>query len=297
MGKTLDQIILDGQAAQCSSLEELYVLWELAQQMEAAQGACTETCCETVSPMNFHVDGVFSETDFNGVLYLLKEPNLKKYLSDGGADSSLPLVTDLRPKILREGRRREPAFEYLVGMQRILCAKWGKEENKADEQKEQDERNKQSEQEKGLENKSGSEILKTAALVYINKRGGLDHADERYLNYGRYYIEFLRRQLRFIRPRIMICGGEEIFKLVVKEVFCNKKKVRNKGEHMVWKNYVDGNLFHADYDFKPVRQPVPRGVTVLNMWSPAYRVNSGLYISREEYLKEFARRVEKIPLK
>lgn len=274
MGKTLDQIILDGQAAQCSSLEELYVLWELAQQMEAAQGACTETCCETVNPMNFHVDGVFSETDFNGVLYLLKEPNLKKYLSDGGADSSLPLVTDLRPKILREGRRREPAFEYLVGMQRILCAKWGKEENK-----------------------SGSEILKTAALVYINKRGGLDHADERYLNYGRYYIEFLRRQLRFIRPRIMICGGEEIFKLVVKEVFCSKKKVRNRGEHMVWKNYVDGNLFHADYDFKPVRQPVPRGVTVLNMWSPAYRVNSGLYISREEYLKEFARRVEKIPLK
>lgn len=274
MGKTLDQIILDGQAAQCSSLEELYVLWELAQQMEAAQGVCTETCCETVSPMNFHVDGIFSETDFNGALYLLKEPNLKKYLSDGGADSSLPLVTDLRPKILREGRRREPAFEYLVGMQRILCAKWGKEENK-----------------------SGSEILKTAALVYINKRGGLDHADERYLNYGKYYIEFLRRQLRFIRPRTIICGGEEIFKLVVKEVFCNKKKVRNKGEHMVWKNYVDGNLFHADYDFKPVRQPVPRGVTVLNMWSPAYRVNSGLYISREEYLKEFARRVEKIPLK
>ena len=34
MKKTMEQIILEGQVAKCRSLEELYVLWELMQQME-----------------------------------------------------------------------------------------------------------------------------------------------------------------------------------------------------------------------------------------------------------------------
>ena len=34
MRKTMEQIVLEGQVAKCRSLEELYVLWELMQQME-----------------------------------------------------------------------------------------------------------------------------------------------------------------------------------------------------------------------------------------------------------------------
>ena len=33
-------------------------------------------------------------------------------------------------------------------------------------------------------------------------------------------------------------------------------------------------------------------VSVLRMWSPAYRVNNGRYVSLEEYLSEFERRVK-----
>ena len=34
MRKTMEQIVLEGQVAKCRSIEELYVLWELMQQME-----------------------------------------------------------------------------------------------------------------------------------------------------------------------------------------------------------------------------------------------------------------------
>ena len=34
MKKTMEQIVLEGQVAKCRSIEELYVLWELMQQME-----------------------------------------------------------------------------------------------------------------------------------------------------------------------------------------------------------------------------------------------------------------------
>ena len=34
MRKTMEQIVLEGQAAKCESLEELYLLWQMMQQME-----------------------------------------------------------------------------------------------------------------------------------------------------------------------------------------------------------------------------------------------------------------------
>ena len=76
------------------------------------------------------------------------------------------------------------------------------------------------------------QIIDTAAVIYVNKRGGRESSDDVWLNYGYEYIQFLKRQIRLIDPKVIVCCGEEIFKLVAKEVFSNKKHIRNRGDYM-----------------------------------------------------------------
>lgn len=62
---------------------------------------------------------------------------------------------------------------------------------------------------------------------------------------------------------------------------------------MKWKNLVMGDVFYADERFLPTSNEANAAVRVVRMWNPAYRVNNGQYVSLEEYIKEFERRVKK----
>lgn len=58
MRKTMEQIVIEGQAARCGSLEELYLLWQMMQQME--EEPFGSTCYEEIDPRSFHIDGAVS---------------------------------------------------------------------------------------------------------------------------------------------------------------------------------------------------------------------------------------------
>ena len=60
---------------------------------------------------------------------------------------------------------------------------------------------------------------------------------------------------------------------------------------MKWKNVVVGDCFYADSRFRPAVSEQNTAVRVIRMWNPSYRVNNGRYVSLEEYLGEFKRRI------
>lgn len=287
MRKTMEQIVLEGQAQKCSSMEELFLLWQLMQQME--EDPMGNTCHPGIDPRSFHIDGILSPEQFGGVLYILKETNMKKYIREG---QTMPVITDVRTS-LRSGKSRTGEVEFLrhlSGMQEILeREQLGKGSLKKDEEtagKRVGE--KAGEKASGL----GDYPLNHAAVLYINKRGGTGGADEVSLNYGRYYIEWIGRQIRLMDPKVIVCCGEDIFRLIVMEVFRNKREKKNQEIYMKWKNLIEGDVFFADQAYRPVRTEQKAAVSVLRMWSPAYRVNNGRYVSLEEYLSEFERRVK-----
>ncbi len=260
MAKTLEQVVIEGLAADCSSLEELYVLWQTMQYAET--DTVGQTCYMEIDKRSFHVDGVVDPEHFSGVLYILKEPSLKRYLQKG---LTFPVITDIRRDLRKYKKGFQDECGYVVGMQRILLGE-------------------------AAEKMTNSQVMDTLGVVYVNKRGGKESSDDVWLNYGYEYIEFLKRQIRLIHPKVIVCGGEEIFKLVAKEVFYNKKLIRNRGEHMVWKDVVKNYQFTADANYRHTSRPEKTEIVVVNMWNPAYRVNKDQYISPEEYLKEFERR-------
>lgn len=62
---------------------------------------------------------------------------------------------------------------------------------------------------------------------------------------------------------------------------------------MKWKDLVLGDVFFADREYRPIKETKKdeAAVRVVRMWNPSYRVNNGQYVSLEEYLKEFRRRL------
>lgn len=266
MKKTMEQIVLEGQVSKCGSMEELFLLWELMQQLEERpQGM---TCHDGIDPRSFHIDGILSPEQFNGVLYILKETNMRQAVRKG---QTAPVISDVRGAFL-SGKSQFGEVEFLPhlkGMQAIL-----------------------SKREKEPENTKYSSSLKEAAVIYINKRGGLGAADEISMNYGNYYIEWIRRQIQLIAPRVIVCCGEDIFRLIVMEVFRNKKEKKNRETYMKWKNVIQDDVFFAGADYRPAKTKAEAAVRVLRMWSPAYRVNNGQYVTLEEYLQEFERRTD-----
>lgn len=268
MKKTMEQIVLEGQAAKCETLEELYLLWQMMQQME--EDPYGETCYGDIDQRTFHIDGVVSYDDYNGTMYILKETNMRKYIQKG---QTMPVISDVRQQL---AAAKSPSGEveymdYLAGMQKIL----------------------NEEREEKACRMSMQKLLKQCAVVYVNKRGGKGAADDISMDYGRYYIEFLKRQIRLLKPKTIVCCNDDIFRLVVMEVFQNKRQKKNQEIYMKWKNLVLGDIFLADNSFKPTQDEAKAAVRVVRMWNPAYRVNNGQYVSLEEYLKEFARRVRK----
>lgn len=261
MKKTFEQIVLEAQAARSTSMEELFLLWQLMQQMEEEPAG--ETGYADIDQRSFHIDGILSPEHFDGTLYLLKETNMRKFIQKGQTG---PVITDIRRDFLHQSSPSGQVeyMDYLSGMQQIL--------NRDDGQ-------------------TPDEQLLRMAVVYLNKRGGKGAADSISLRYGQYYISFLKRQLELIRPKTIVCCSEEMFRLVVMEVFQNKKQIKNHGEYMRWKDVVVNDVFLADKNFRHVKDPKKAKVRVINMWNPAYRVNNGQYVSLEEYLKEFERRV------
>ena len=87
MRKTMEQIVLEGQVAKCRSIEELYVLWELMQQME--EDPFGNTCYPELDQRNFHVDGIADPEHYDGTLYILKETNMRKMIQKG---ETMPVV-------------------------------------------------------------------------------------------------------------------------------------------------------------------------------------------------------------
>ena len=154
MAKTLEQIVIEGLASDCSSLEELYVLWQTMQLAET--DTVGKTCHMEIDKRSFHVDGVLNPEHFSGVLYILKEPSLKRYIQKG---LTFPVITDIRKEYRRYRKGYEDECGYLAGMQRLLLG-----ENGA--------------------SMTGQQIMDTLAVMYVNKRGGKESSDDIWLNYG-----------------------------------------------------------------------------------------------------------------
>ncbi|MDO4325352.1 MAG: hypothetical protein Q4E24_04855 [bacterium] len=261
MHKTMRQMLWENQAAKSSSMEELFLLWEMMQREE--EGMPSDTGYEEIDAGCFHLDGVIDEEQFSGVLYILKEPSMKKRLQNG---ELMPMVVDMR-RYFREYRRgSRDERGYVAGMQQILLG----------------------------DGRSAMQALHTAAILYLNKRGGKEISDSVYLNYADAYKECIVRQIHLIAPRVIVCGGEDIFRWVVKEVFSNKKKNKNQKEYMLWKNRAENYLFTADENYRYTDREDKVAVTVINMWNPAYRVNKEQYLSLEDYLEEFSRRISSL---
>lgn len=269
MRKTMEQIVLEGQATKCETLEELYLLWQMMQHIEEEPYGAT--CYGEIDQRSFHIDGVISRNDYNGTMYILKETNMRKYIQKG---QTMPVISDVRQQLetAKSPSGEVEYMDYLSGMQKIL--------NEEDEEH--------------PARMSMQKLLKQCAVVYINKRGGKGSADDISMQYGKYYIEFLKRQIRLLKPKTIVCCGDEIFRLVVMEVFQNKRQKKNQEIYMKWKNVVQGDVFLADSHFKPVQDGEKAAVRVVRMWNPSYRVNNGQYVSLEEYLNEFARRVKNV---
>lgn len=266
MRKTMEQIVIEGQAAKCESLEELYLLWQMMQQME--EEPYGSTCYGEVDQRSFHIDGIVSPEEFSGNLYILKETNMRKYIQKG---QTMPVISDIRRQVAagKSATGEVEYLDYISGMQKSL-----------------------NEMEKAGNGKlSAQKLLKQTAVIYVNKRGGKGAADDISMQYGQYYIEFLKRQIRLLKPKTIVCCSDEIFRLVVMEVFQNKKQKKNQEIYMKWKNLVVGDVFYADSQFKPTTEEKEAAVRVIRMWNPAYRVNNGQYVSLDEYLKEFVRRL------
>lgn len=264
MRKTMEQIVIEGQAAKCETLEELYLLWQMMQQIEEEPYGFT--CYGEIDQRSFHIDGIVSPDEFSGTLYILKETHMRKYIQNG---QTMPVISDIRQQ-LAAGKSRSSETEYLehiAGMQKIING-----------------------EEKSM---SVQKLLKQTAVIYINKRGGKGAADEISMNYGRYYIEFLKRQIELLKPKTIVCCGDEIFRLIVMEVFQNKRQKKNQEIYMKWKNVILGDVFLADEEWKPTVEEEKAAVRVIRMWNPAYRVNQGQYVSLEEYLREFEKRLNK----
>lgn len=281
MKKTFEQIVLEGQVAECSTLEELYLLWQLMQQMEPEPEK--ETGYANIDFRNFHIDGIVSQKDFNGTLYILKETNMKKHIQKG---QSFPVISDVRKDL---AQAKSPSgeveyMEYLAGMQEILNRLESEKDGKPPAEKKKEEIAPPADM---------KTLLSQSAVLYLNKRGGKGAADDISMQYAQYYIAFIKRQIELLNPKIIVCCGEEIFRLVVMEVFQNKKRKKNHSEYMKWKNVVVNDVFLADSRRRPTTDEKKAVYKVINMWNPAYRVNNGQYVSLEEYLKEFHRRVKK----
>ena len=202
MKKTMEQIILEGQVAKCRSLEELYVLWELMQQMEEDPDG--KTCYPELDQRNFHIDGIVDPVHYDGTLYILKETNMRKMIQKG---ETMPVVSDIRGDFLsgKSPSGRVEYLEYLTGMQKVL---W-------------------EERHPGEECRlTGKKLREKAAILYLNKRGGKGAADEVSLDYGQYYMEFIKKQIRLLNPKTVVCCGEDLFRLPFNFSGTAQKRVR-----------------------------------------------------------------------
>ncbi len=265
MAKSLEQVVAEGLIADCSSLEELYVLWRTVHHME--EDGARETCYKEIDQRSFHIDGILCPQDFSGVLYLLKEPSLKEYIEKG---LTFPVITDIRLKFQKKKYHAQDEYGYLTGMQRILL---GEEEKKMSDQK----------------------IANSFGILYINKRGGKEVRDNVWLKYGYAYIEFIKRQIQLIRPRVIICCGEDIFDLITEEVFSRKKTLRTRVEQMIWKGGENEYQFTADSSYRYTTRPDRISVIVVNMQNPRERKDGSGWIGLREFLDEFRQRIYSLP--
>lgn len=196
---------------------------------------------------------------------------MRKMIQKG---ETMPVVSDIRGDFLsgKSPSGRVEYLEYLTGMQKVL---W-------------------EERHPGEECRlTGKKLREKAAVLYLNKRGGKGAADEVSLDYGQYYMEFIKKQIRLLNPKTVVCCGEDLFRLIVMEVFQNKKQKKNREIYMKWKDLIQGDVFFADREYRPIKEAKKdeAAVRVVRMWNPSYRVNNGQYVSLEEYLKEFRRRL------
>ena len=108
-------------------------------------------------------------------------------------------------------------------------------------------------------------------------------------------MEFIRRQIQLINPRVIVCGGGEVFDLVVEEVFSRKKTLLNRVEQMIWKGTENEYQFTADSSYRYTTRPDKVSVIVVNMWSPCEGKNGGSPAPRSEFLDEFKHRIYTLP--
>ena len=106
MVKHWEQMIMERQVTECVSTEELFVLWQVMQQMEAPENG--EICYPEIDRRTFHIDGKLSEQGYDGTVYLLREPDMRAYIQQG---SGMPAIVDARRMIREKGIRFEPALK------------------------------------------------------------------------------------------------------------------------------------------------------------------------------------------
>lgn len=261
MAKSLEQVVLAGLASDCYSLEELYVLWQTMQHAE--QESVSDTGYPEIDQRSFHLDGVMNPREFMGVLYILKEPSLKQYIQKG---LTFPVITDIRKEYQKYKRENADECAYLASMQEILLGDMAA-------------------------SMTDSQIMDTLAVLYVNKRGGKESQDGVWLNYGYEYLELIKRQIHLIGAKVIVCGGEEVFRFIIKEVFAHKKSRRGRSEPAGWPAAADQNLFTADAGYCYTDDPKKTAFIVVNMWDPADGADRDKYSGLEEYLDEFVRRV------
>ena len=64
MAKSLEQVVAEGLIADCSSLEELYVLWQTVHHME--EDGAGGTCYQEIDRRSFHIDVFYARSVFPG---------------------------------------------------------------------------------------------------------------------------------------------------------------------------------------------------------------------------------------
>ncbi len=161
----------------CRSWRNFMCCGELMQQME--EDPFGNTCYPELDQRNFYIDGIVDQVHYDGTLYILKETNMRKMIQKG---ETMPVVSDIRGDFLSG---KSPPGGWNIWIISLACRRSSGRETSSG----------------GGVQTYGEKAREKAAVLYINKRGGKGAADEVSLDYGQYYIEFIKKQIRLLNQR------------------------------------------------------------------------------------------------
>ena len=66
-------------------------------------------------------------------------------------------------------------------------------------------------------------------------------------------MEFIKADPAF-KPEDCGLLRKDLFRLIVMEVFQNKKQKKNREIYMKWKDLIQGDVFFADREYRPIKE-------------------------------------------